>query len=649
MLYQLSYRPAWAQPHSEYHPNSVAILPPFFELEGNPSLQSRYLVIFAALPLLAEPTVRYELSFPNAVHHEAEVEAIFEGVPPSPLDVVMSRSSPGRYALHEFAKNVYSVRVSDRNGHELRPVQMDPSTWRVEGHSGTVRFHYTLFGDRTDGTYAAIDDTHAHLNMPATLVWARGLEKAPATVRFVLPEGKNWKVATQLVPQKDGSWFAPDLDRLMDGPAELSVHDRPEWKVEDATFRVVLHHTGSAADAAKFARMCEAVVLEEEGVFGSLPKYDNGTYTFLLDVLPYASFDGMEHRDSTVITGQGNVIGRRGEGMIGAAAHELFHSWNVKRMRPKTLEPFDYEKANMSGELWFAEGFTNYYAPLALQRAGLAKLNQFTRTMGNAVNAVLTSPGRVVHSPAEMSRLAPFVDAAISIDQRNFSNTYISYYTYGQALAFGLDLMIREQFHGKSLDDWMRTVWHEHPDVDRPYTLNDLERALAETTGDAAFAKQFFDRHVTGKEPLDYKSAVAPAGLLLRKANSGKAWWGNEDVSFSAGRGEIKSGTIQGSPIYRAGLERGDRILSVNGNAVGSDTTVDSLLSKHKPGDQLTVRVQTRAGERDAHITLAEDPQLELVTFEETGQPITAEIKAFREAWLGSKALHPLPKIESVE
>ena len=612
-------------------------------------MRSRYLLVLAALPLLAEPAVHYELSFPNAVHHEAEVDAIFEGVSSSALDIVMSRSSPGRYALHEFGKNVYSVRVTDSTGNELNAVQVDPSTWRIQNHTGTVRFHYTLFGDRTDGTYVGIDETHAHLNMPATLVWARGWERAPASIRFHLPEGKNWKVATQLVRQKDGTWFAPNLDRLMDGPAELSVHDLPEWKVEGARFRVALHHMGTRAEAAQFARMCEAVVLEEEGVFGALPPYDDGTYTFLLEVLPYASFDGMEHRDSTVITGAGDVIHGRGEGMIGAAAHEFFHSWNVKRMRPKSLEPFDYERANMSSELWFAEGFTNYYGPLALERSGMISLNEFAHGMGNAVNAVLTSPGRLVRSPAEMSRMAPFVDAATSIDQRNFGNTYISYYTYGQALAFGLDLTLREHFPGKSLDDWMRTVWHEHPDVDRPYTMSDLQRALAEATGDERFARAFFDHHITGKEPLDYANAVGAAGLVLRKAHSGKAWWGNEQIRFSAAGADISGETFQGSPLYRAGLERGDRIISVDDTDVTAETTVDSLLSKHKPGDHLALRVHSRRGEHDARVTLAEDPRLELVTFEETGRAITAAIKAFREAWLSSKAIHPLPKLGPLE
>ncbi len=612
-------------------------------------MRSRYLLVFAALRLLAEPAVHYDLSFPNAVHHEAEVDAVFEGVSASALDIVMSQSSPGRYALHEFAKNIYSVRATDGTGHELKPIRVDPSTWRVEGRNGTVRFHYTLFGDRIDGTYAAIDETHAHLNMPATLVWARGWEKVPVSIRFHVPEGKRWKVATQLAPQKDGSWFAPNLDRLMDGPAELSVHDLPKWRVEDATFQVALHHTGTSAEAAQFARMCQAVVLEEEGVFGGLPKYDHGSYTFLLDVLPYAAFDGMEHRDSTVITGAGNLLGGRGEGMVGAAAHEFFHSWNVKRMRPKSLEPFDYERANMSAELWFAEGFTNYYGPLALERSGITALNQFTRAMGNAVNAVLTSPGRLVRSPAGMSRMAPFVDAATSIDPTNFGNTYISYYTYGQALAFGLDLTIRKRFPGKSLDDWMRTVWGEHPDVDRPYTLPDLEHALGEATGAPGFARDFFDHHVTGKEPLDYANAVTPAGLILRKAHAGKAWWGKEYMTFSANGAELQAQTSQGSPLYRAGLERGDRILSVDGAAVTAGTTTESVLDKYKPGDNLTLRVQTRAGEHDVHVTLLEDPQLELVTFEEAGRTVTPEMKLFREAWLGSKAIHPLPKFGPVE
>ena len=152
-------------------------------------------------------------------------------------------------------------------------------------------------------------------------------------------------------------------------------------KSGDAQFRVSLHHRGTKEEADAFARMCEATVIEAEGVFGAFPKYDNGTYTFLLDFLPYVNGDGMEHRDSTVITATRDIHDSAAQ-LISTVSHEFFHYWNVKRIRPKSLQPFDYEQANMSGELWFAEGFTNYYGPLVLRRAGLWSLDRFTRTDG---------------------------------------------------------------------------------------------------------------------------------------------------------------------------------------------------------------------------------------------------------------------------
>jgi predicted metalloprotease with PDZ domain len=365
-----------------------------------------------------------------------------------------------------------------------------------------------------------------------------------------------------------------------------------------------------------------------------------------MDYLPYASSDGMEHRDSTVITGPGDLKNRVSV-PVETASHEFFHSWNVKRIRPQTLEPFDFEQANMSGELWFAEGFTNYYGPLILQRAGLSTLDQFTSDMGRALNAVLNSPGRQVHSAVEMSQLAPFVDAAKSIDLNNFRNTFISYYTYGQALALGIDLTIRRKFPGKSLDDWMRTVWREHPDIQKPYTLADLQNTLGETTGDKQFAKEIFARHITGKEPMDYKSLLVPAGLLLRQAHPGQAWWGPVELSITDSGAEITAETLRGTPLYGAGLEKGDHIQEFSGKAIRAGTNMDALLGKRKPGDRVKLKVRTRAGEKQAEVLLGEDPQLELITFEQAGRTVTPDILAFRKLWLSSKALHPLPQMES--
>jgi predicted metalloprotease with PDZ domain len=145
-------------------------------------LRITFLAFLLAAPLFAGPAVRYELSFPNAAHHEAEIQATFSGLGGTPLEVVMSRSSPGRYALHEFAKNVSNFRASDGDGHPLTVEHPTPYSWLVAAHGATVVCSYTLYGDHVDGTYAAIDLTHAHLNLPATLVWARGLENAPATL-----------------------------------------------------------------------------------------------------------------------------------------------------------------------------------------------------------------------------------------------------------------------------------------------------------------------------------------------------------------------------------------------------------------------------------------------------------------------------------
>ncbi len=599
-----------------------------------------------AFPLLAQQSVSYDLGFPNAVHHEAEVRVTFRGVPRPDLDVVMSRSSPGRYALAEFAKNIYNVGATDETGHLLQVSRPDPYTWRVTGIHGVAVVTYTLYGDHSDGTYAAIDQTHAHLNMPAALAWARGFENAPSTLKFDIPPGANWQVATQLIPHPGNTWTAPNLEWLMDSPVELSAHDLPEWKIEDATFRLALHHRGTPAQAAVYADMCRAVVLEEEGIMGAFPKYDGGTYTFLIDYLPYVARDGMEHRDSTVIAGLGDLKDSASR-EIGAVSHEFFHSWNVKRIRPRSLEPFDFERADMSGELWFAEGFTNYYGPLALERAGLSTVDSFAKNMGYAVDTVLNAPGRKVFDAVAMSRLAPFVDAATYVDSNNFPNTFISYYTYGQALALGIDLAIRQHFPGKSLDDWMRTVWHQHPDIDKPYTLEDLQSALGDATGSPEFARTIFDHHILGMEPMNYRALLAPAGFLLRPARPGLPWIGplQRTVSFSGVGAEITGNTLRDTPLYLAGLDRGDKILDWSGKRIKSSADLEALLASHKIGDQLRVNALTREGNRSVTLTLTEDPTLELVTFESAGQSVTPQIEAFRKAWLSSKSLHPLPKI----
>jgi predicted metalloprotease with PDZ domain len=599
------------------------------------TLLSLGLLLIPTLALAQRP-VEYEVAFPNAAHHEAEVAVTFTDVPDGPLEVRMSRTSPGRYALHEFAKNVYDVRAVNRRGEPLTVTRPNPHQWNVTEHDGTVRFSYTLFADRADGTYSGIDNTHAHLNIPATFAWARGLEDRPVVVTFDRPD-PEWEIATQLVPTTDPERFtAPHLQYFMDSPTEISDQTVRSWTVGPQTIRIALHHAGTEAEADAYAEMAKKIVAEQQAIFGELPRFDHGTYTFLADYLPHVAGDGMEHRNSTILTST-RPLSTGAIANLGTLAHEFLHSWNIERIRPDALEPFDFERANTSGALWFGEGFTSYYDDLSIKRAGIIPLEEYAQRISGPVNYVINAPGRQFFSPVEMSLQAPFVDAAASIDPQNKPNTFISYYTWGSVIGLGLDLTLRERF-GLSLDDYMRAVWRKYGRAERPYTLDDLRTTLAEVTGDAAFAEEFFRRYVHGREVPDYARLLSQAGLLLRKAQPGEAWLGDPRIEYEDGEAVLTGPTLIGTPLYEAGVDRGDRIVSLGGRAITTEADLEAVLAAHQPGDALPIEFEQRGQLRTAVLTLAENPELGIVTFEEAGRTVTPEMRAFREAWLGSKA-----------
>src|SRR6185436_2059996 len=244
-----------------------------------------------------------------------------------------------------------------------------------------------------------------------------------------------------------------------------------------------------------------------------------GHYTFLADYLPYATGDGMEHRNSTVMTEAASIATSR-RSLLDTVAHEFFHGWNVERIRPRSIEPFDFERANMSGELWLAEGFTQYYGKLIVQRAGLADLQDLSRALTEFVETAAVAPGRAIRSAEEMSRMAPFVDGGTTVDRTNWPNSVTSYYPLGGAIALALDLALRGRSGSDiTLDDFMRAMWRVHGKpggaregyVDRPYTASDAEARLAEVSSDPAFARDFFSRYIQGREAADYPALLARA------------------------------------------------------------------------------------------------------------------------------------------
>lgn len=602
------------------------------------------IVFPAALASQTPAPVRYEIAFPNAAHHEAVVSVEFSGVPAGTLALRMSRSSPGRYALHEFAKNVYGMQVVDGAGKTLRVVRPNPHQWNVATPGGTVRVQYTLFGDRVDGTYTGISEAHAHLNIPATFLWARGFEKRPVRVTFRPRPG--WRIATQLANTADSLTFtAPHLAYFMDSPTMLGPLVLRSWPVtvagRTAQIRLALHHEGTDAEADTFADGLRRIVQEASGVWGELPAFDFGAYTFLAAYLPWASGDGMEHRNSTSLTSASTLAGDTPD-LLNTAAHEFMHAWNVERLRPRAIEPFDLTESNPSQELWLAEGVSWYYNPLLLARAGLLTVPAFLQSAGANIDAVVNAPGRRWFSLTEMSEQAPLVDAATSVDPTNRDNTFLSYYTWGAAVGLGLDLALRARHDTLSLDAYLRALWSEYGRAQvnyapaKPYRLEDARRVLGRVAGDTAWANDFFARYIAGRDVPDFAALAARAGIVVRRAHPGRAWMGDPRLQAEGNKILVASPTLQGTPLYAVGVDAGDRIAQLDGATITRVVQIDSIVASHRPGDRVALVFIGRGGPREVVVTLAENPHLEAVLTEETGAAPTPEQLAFRQRWLSS-------------
>ncbi|MEH6680719.1 MAG: PDZ domain-containing protein [Sediminicola sp.] len=581
-------------------------------------------------------TNSYEISFENAVHHEAEIKITFPDISSKTVDITMSRSSPGRYALHEFAKNVYNFKATDSQGTELTVSRPDPYRWTVTGHDGTVHINYTLFADRADGTYSQIDQTHAHLNMPATFMYVADLAERPIDIVFNVREDLGWKVATQLQNKGENGFSAPNLDYFMDSPTEISNFSLRQFEVEsnqkNYTVQFVLHHEGTEAELDTYFEKVKKVVLAEKEVFGELPDYDYGTYTFLACYLPHVSGDGMEHRNSTILTDREGLADGGMEGNIGTVSHEFFHSWNVERIRPKALQPFNFSQANMSGELWFAEGFTSYYTNLILCRAGIISPQQYIEGLTGTFNYVWNSPARKFFGPIGMSYQAPFVDAATSVDPANRENTFISYYSYGSVLGLALDLSLRTK--DLNLDDYMKLVWEQYGKKEVPYTINDLHQTLNSYAG-KEFGDHFFEAYIFKSGMPDYAPLFAHMGVSLVQ-DPAASYFGAAVSLTENGVGLIERHVGIGTPAYLAGLEKGDTITSINDQPLIGDD-FGAIISKFAIGDALKVGYKRFGQENTALVKLTSDPQYKIGLMETTGTVPSKKILRNREQWLKAR------------
>ncbi len=573
-------------------------------------------------------TNEYTISFKNAVHHEGQITATFPEIKTKTVVVRMSRTSPGRYALHEFAKNVFDFKATNSKGEHLTTTRPDPYSWEITDHDGTVHVSYTLFADRADGTYSQIDESHAHLNIPATFMFMEGKEHRPIEVQFNVREDLNWKVATQLKKNSGNVYTAPDLQYFMDSPTEISDFQMREFDVDGQNIRFALHGPDTADDLDTYWEKVKAVVLQESAVFGELPTFDYGEYTFIACYAPHVSGDGMEHRNSTILTDRETLADGGMEGNIGTVSHEFFHSWNVERIRPADLEPFDFTAANMSGSLWFAEGFTSYYTNLILVRAGIITEEDYVKKWNGTFNYVWNSPARAYFNPIEMSYQAPFVDAATSVDPVNRNNTFISYYSYGSVLGLALDLSLKEkELH---LDDYFKMVWQRFGKEEVAYSIKDLEGVLRDYAGDA-FAKTFFENYIYTSGMPDYKNLFDLVGLTVT-TDDNKPYLGLTINASDKGL-TITRPTTKGTPAYIAGLSQGDLITSINGQLITKAEDFEAFMEKLNVGETLALTFERLGSDKTTALTVTSDPTYTI----EMKENVSAKVKKARADWLGKK------------
>jgi predicted metalloprotease with PDZ domain len=491
--------------------------------------------------------------------------------------------------VREFARHVQDFAAEDGGGRALAWTKVNKNTWRVEaGGAREVRVRYSVYANELTVRTSELNDRHAFWNNANLLMYPDGHLGAPSTLR-VEPFG-GWKIATGLpaAPGSPNTFRAENFDVLYDSPFLASDFRVLTFEVAGVTHRVVVDGRGHY-DAERLRRDAQRIVEATVAVMGDTPYRD---YTFLL-MLAEKNGGGLEHLNSTALIWKrfGFSAADDLRGLHTLFAHEFFHVWNVKRIRPDALGPFDYTRENYTRLLWAAEGVTNYYETLLVRRAGLLTDRQYLDVMAREIQTLQNTPGRLEQSLEEAS-----FDAWIKHyrPDENTVNSAISYYDKGAIVSLLLDLEIRRRSDGaRSLDDVMRALYEEFAKRGRNYTPEDFQRAAERAAGGSL--EEFFRRYVRGREELDYDAALASAGLRLDTASDASGRPAREAAYLGANL-EEKDGRLSvknvpaGTPAYEQGLSALDHIVAVDGYRATLDS-LNARLADKRPGEQLTLSV----------------------------------------------------------
>jgi predicted metalloprotease with PDZ domain len=534
--------------------------------------------------------IKYILRFPAPHTHYVEVEAVYPTGRRPEIDLKMAVWTPGSYLVREYARHVEDLVATGSAGTTLSVRKTRKNRWRVAtGGAPAVTVRYRVYSREMSVRTNWVEAQFAMLNGAPTFITLHEGSARPHDVTLVLPSA--WTTsATALDPAPGGTphhYLAPDFDTIVDSP--IVAGNPAVYEFEVAGRRHALVNEGEAGvwDGPRSARDVEAIVRATERLWRVIP-YER--YVFLNMITEAGG--GLEHRNSTLLMTNRWRTSTRADylGWLGLVSHELFHAWNVKRLRPVELGPFDYENEVYTENLWVSEGFTDYYGDLLVRRADLSADDEYLRELSNLVRGLQTTPGRAVQSASQAS-----YDAWIRQyrPDENSPNVSISYYTKGAVVAFLLDARIRQATGGaRSLDDLMRLAFSRFSGA-RGFTTAEFRKAAGEVAG--VDLGPWFAHAVDGTGELDYGEAFAWLGLRFKPESEDgrerKAWLGLTTRN-DAGR-LVVTQVRRGTPGYDAGFNVDDEIVAIDEFRVRGDQW-GGRLEKYRPGQQVSVLVARR-------------------------------------------------------
>jgi predicted metalloprotease with PDZ domain len=495
------------------------------------------------------------------------------------------------YQIRDFVRDVQDVRATCK-GSPTDLDRVDINTWKSVKSCSDLELHYAVYANQDNVFSAVLDSRHAFLNFALLLFYLPQDRSRPVTVKFLLPE--DWKLVTMLDDgPAAGEFQATNYDRLADSPAEAGEFQEYDYVQKGATYRIVVDGSQDLYSPKLLVEMLEKITATETALMQDVPFK---RYTFML-FFPPTGGGGMEHRNGTAIAVPAAQMRTGLDDLESIAAHEFFHLWNVKRIRPQGLEPIDYIHGNDTSDLWFSEGVTNTYAELVLLRSGLINEKQFYAHISRAINELQSRPARNFQSAEESGREA-WLEKYSDYFRPERS---ISYYNKGELLGYLLDLGIRHASGNRnSLDDLMRRLDQDFARRGRFFTDSDLE-SIVRGLAPSFPIREFFRTDIDGTQGLDYNKYLGYAGLTLKAETKNVPDLGFESLQSFIGPIHVES-VVPGSNADKAGIEPGDVILKMDG--VELPVVPERELIFFKPGQKVSFTVQRGAKTREIEFAL---------------------------------------------